>query len=104
MPNNEDGLESNEDGLESAKPDLQSTFKKPGGDPASPRLWEMLHDERVESRVKRRGWGRRRDGIECQDPAERQGLRMRRSGEARKKPGESDLGAHRDRGLGLPSA
>ena len=28
----------NEDGLESAKPDLQSSFKKPGGEPASPRL------------------------------------------------------------------
>ena len=32
---NDYGLESNDYGLESAKPDLQSTFKKPGGDTAA---------------------------------------------------------------------
>ena len=37
----------NEDGLESAKPDLQSTFKKPDGDTAEPRLWGMLRDGRA---------------------------------------------------------
>jgi len=59
-----------EDGLESAKPDLQSTFKKPGGVPADPRLWEMLYDGRAESRLKRRERGRRRDVTDCQGVAE----------------------------------
>jgi hypothetical protein len=32
-------------------------FKKPGGDPANPRLWETLRYGRVERRLKRGGEG-----------------------------------------------
>jgi len=33
---NHDGLQFNHDGLQFAKPNLQSVFKKPGGDTAEP--------------------------------------------------------------------
>src|SRR3954454_19064225 len=47
----------NEDGLESAKPDLQSTFKKPGGDPASPRpMGNASRQEGGEQAQAERAW------------------------------------------------
>ena len=80
-----DDLPYKEDGLESAKPDLQSTFKKPGGDPAGPRLWETLHDGRAETGSS--GWrgGRRRVVTDGQRIAEGSGLRIGRPGEDRKR-------------------
>ena len=44
--------DANHCGLESEKPDLQSMFKKPGGDTTEPKVWETLRGVMGERRLR----------------------------------------------------